>query len=222
VVASKGRSVGIQPGATIGPKLTRPGARLAKLRGLRRNVVGEARVAKLNDLAANLNDAPKALRAHVRERSLRKEQRRLDEELQLVEVRLPGLLLDGQHGLMTGGVEDKDVDRPKRGGDFSHEFGDGGGVADVGLKGLGDEAIVAETGTEFGGAVAAGEVVDRNAMPSLGKRNSHRRAQAAGSSGDEGGAGHRVRIAGSPLRLSSATLLPDGLDRISLDLCIDG
>ena len=32
------------------------------------------------------------------------------EEIQLVEVSLPGLLFDGQEGLRTGGVHDRDID----------------------------------------------------------------------------------------------------------------
>ena len=168
---------------------------LAELGGLGGDIVGEARVAELDDFAADLDDAAEAAQTHAGEDGLGEEERGLDEKLELVEVGLPGLVFDGEHGLVAGGVEDEDLDGTEGGFDVLDEACDGCWVADVGAEGLGGEAASAELVCELCGAIGIGEEVDGDGVAGFGEGDGHGGAEATGGAGDEGGSGHGWSVA---------------------------
>ena len=104
------------------------------------------------------------------EDGLGEEERGFDEELELVKVGLPGLVFDGQAGLVAGGVEDEDVD-----GvlvmrlDCGDEALDFCFIADVGLEGVGFEVAGADLLAEGFGAGGGCEVVDGDVVTSFGR-----------------------------------------------------
>ena len=91
-------------------ELASPGAGLSELSGFSSDVICKSWIAEFDDFTADLDDAAKTAGAHAGKHGLGKEKWRFDEEFELIEVGLPGLFFDGQHGLIAGGVKDKNFD----------------------------------------------------------------------------------------------------------------
>ena len=183
-----------------GTELARPRSGLAELCGFGGDVVGEAGVAEFNDLAADLDDATEAALPHARKDSLQQEEGRLDEELQLVEVGLPGLLLDRKEGLVTGRVHDENFNRPQSVLYLADELADGRGIADIGTEGMGGQTSLLEIVAESCRTITVGEEVDGDGMAGFGKACGHGGAETARGSCDKGSSRHVASLPGMRLR----------------------
>jgi hypothetical protein len=182
-------------GDVVRAELASPGAGLAELSGFSSYVISKSWIAELDDFAADLDDAAETTGAHSGKHGLGEEKGRFDEELELIEVRLPGLFFDGQHGLVAGGVEDKNFDGTEGGLDLVDKPGDSGRVANVSPERLGSEAASVELVTELVGAVPIGKEVDGDGVTAFGQGRGHSGAKTTGGSGDESGSRHGCSVA---------------------------
>ena len=116
---------------------------------------------------------PKRPLLHAGEDRLQEQQRRFDEELELVQVELPGLVFNGVLRLGAGGVGDEDVDVAEMAGDRGDERGNLLLVANVGGKVVGVAARVADLLADLLGFGRRGEVVHGDVDAIAAKRASH-------------------------------------------------
>jgi hypothetical protein len=142
-------------------------------------------IAELKDLAADVDDATEATGLHGGDDGLKQQERGFDEELQLIEMGLPGLLFDGELGLGAGCVEDKDVDRAEQGFDLPDHVSDGGLITDVCTEGKGMAASCLNLGADAMGRGLIREVIDGDLCSGGCEFQRDGCAEASGGSGDE-------------------------------------
>ena len=119
-------------------------------------------VAELEDFAAYVDDPAEAALLHPRQDLLEQQQRRLDEELQLIEVRLPGLGLDGEERLRSGRVDNQYVNAAEDAVDLTDQPRDLVFSASVCLECIGVAPSLADVMAQLFRRVFAVEVVNRN------------------------------------------------------------
>ena len=179
----------------VWPQFASPGASLTELRGFGSHIGRKAWIAQLYDFAANLDDSPETTLTHTRQDGLQQQQGRFDEKLQLLQVRIPGLILNGQHGLISGGIYDQHLYGPEREFNLADEALHSIFVAHISTKCLGDETSPLQLAAKLLGPRPTREVVHGNAVTCLSEARRHRGSQPARSSCDENGSSHTLSIA---------------------------
>ncbi|GAA2843853.1 hypothetical protein GCM10020220_036340 [Nonomuraea rubra] len=148
----------------------------------------------VHDIGADLDDAAAAPFPHAGQDRLDEQGRALDEERELVEVRLPGEVLDPGGRLRACRVGHQHPDRAEAAGDGGDQALDGGLVRDVGGERLGDAARRTDGAGHLLGSGPVGAVVDGHGQAVGGQPAGDGGPEAPRCAGDERDSCHGARL----------------------------
>jgi len=169
-------------------EFTGPAAGESDLRVLGRGVGGPSDRGPVGDFGIDLNDPAVAPNPHRGDDFAPQEHRAFHEEVELIQMLLPAHLTERGLGLWAGRVQHQHLDRAELAGDRGHQPGDLALVGHVEAEGSGDPALAPNDVHDLlnlSVVLRAGQPVDRDRVPVLGKSSGDGAAQSPRTAGHE-------------------------------------